>query len=237
MNTDRIGRELDRIEKDQQFQSAVCVVGEGILPCEEMHPAQRLYRRYCAALVVFTESPDVMRMILAEPILRISFFRVFGYRGEVRFSMMPSVQLRDLPLLDIGRDAHLGYGVMLGTAEMLPNRKAMALRPIAIGARTFFNQHSVVEGGTRIGAECSIGIRGLVQGDCTVGDRVEIGDFARIGRGAILGDGARIGHGAIVGEGSIVDAGIAVDEGAEVPAHHRLTAGGLFPRPHRRLAA
>lgn len=232
-----IERELDRLEKDRGFRAAVESVRHGTIQQDERRPEYRKYRRYARELEHFTENPEAMRAIIGDVMLKIWFFRVFGYRGELRFSVMPSVWLRDLPLLDIGMDAHLGYGMMLGTGQIDPQDGSVALKPISIGERTFFNQHSIVEGGTRIDDDCCVGIRALVGADCSIGRSVEIGDFVRIGDGAIIGSAVRIGHGACVGQSAIVDPGLVVPEGAEVPAHHRLTAGGLFPRPHRRLAA
>ena len=234
---DGIEHALDRLEKDRSFRRLVAALSEGTIPQDEADPAFREYQRYVHELEAFTEAPEVMREVLAEPLLKIWFFRVFGYVGELRFSVMPSVWLRDLPLLDIGRDAHLGYGMMLGTSQIDPAAGTIELRQIAIGARTFFNQHSIVEGGTRIGDDCCVGIRAMIGGRCRIDPGCEIGDFVRIGADAMVGGGARIGHGALIGRAAIVDPGLVVEEGGEVPAHHRLTAGGLFPRPHRRLAA
>ncbi|MEM9144944.1 MAG: hypothetical protein AAGC57_02020 [Pseudomonadota bacterium] len=185
----------------------------------------------------FTDHAQVLQAVLDDVAMKIWFFRVFGYRGDLQFRIMPAVWIRELTLLDIGRDAHIGYGVMLGTSRILNDGDSVLLRRIAIGERCFFNQHGVVEGGASIGSDCSIGIRSTIGADSKIGDGVEIGDVVRIGEEASIGDGCRIGCGASVGAGSIVDPGVVLEDGRAVPAHHRLTFGGLFPMPHRRIAA
>ncbi|MEO0624409.1 MAG: hypothetical protein AAFU49_21340 [Pseudomonadota bacterium] len=228
---------LGHLEHDRAFQEAAQLIVEGVVTRRQNDDVSQAYRVYTREIEQFTEQPAIMRLVLSDPSLKIWFFRVFGYRGELQFSMMQAVWLRDLPLLTIGRDAHLGYGMMLGTSQILPDGESVLLRRISIGARTFFNQHTVVEGGTRVGEDCSVGVRVSIGGEVQVGDNVEVGDFARIGDQVILGAGSRVGCGAMIGRAAIVDPGMAVEDGADVPAFHRLTSGGLFPRPHRRIAA
>lgn len=228
---------LGHLEHDEIFQQAVALVCEGVVSRRQADASCRAYRMYTTEIERFTESPPMMRRVLGDPLLKIWFFRVFGYRGELQFGMGQAIWFRDLPLLDIGRDAHLGYGMMLGTSQILPDGESVLLRAIRIGARTFFNQHTVVEGGARIGADVSVGTRATIGADARIGAHAEIADQAVIGEETILGEGCRIGKGAVVGRAAIVDAGVEVAPGDEVPAHHRLTAGGLFPRPHRWAAA
>lgn len=223
---------LENLEGDSEFRSAVDAVAPGFLRHDRDCPVFRRYRLYSAALETFVEEPPVMREILSDPLRRIGFFRLFGYRGEIDFTMMPSVWVRDLPLLDIGRDAHLGYGMALGTGRICAT--GVQLKTIRLGERSVFAQHSVVEGGTRIGKETRVGIRGIVGPDCMIGDSVELSDFARLSEGVSVRDGARIGEGAVVGAGAVIDEGVRIEDRAEVPAWHRVTEAGVFPLPQSR---
>lgn len=221
--------DLARLEQDESFIEARSAIQPAFVPCDKADPAFMAYRRYSAELERYVERPNVMKAILREPLLKIAFFRAFGYRGELDFTVMPEVWMRDLPLLVIGRDVHLGYGMVLGTGQMSLDGRGLRLRPIAIGSRSFCNQHAVVEGGTLIGDDCLIGIRAIIGATCRLEDRVHVGDFTRIGADVVVGEGAVIGHNARIGDGAVIDAGCTVPEGGRVPANHRLTPAGLFP--------
>ncbi|GMG81438.1 hypothetical protein LNKW23_06510 [Paralimibaculum aggregatum] len=195
------------------------------------------YRQYIAEIERYTENEDAMRAIAREPMLKIAFFRTFGYRGEVEFTLMPEVWLRDLPLLVIGRDAHLGYGMILGTGQVSQDGSGVRLRPIAIGARSFCNQHAVIEGGTVIGDDCLVGIGSSIGEACRISDRAQIGDCARLGHEVAIGERTVIGHNARIGNGSVIDPDLRVGDGARIPPQHRLTSAGLFPLLAGRLAA
>lgn len=234
---DEVEDVLGRLEHDRNFRKVLSEVREGIVSRVSDDTASRAYRCYVREIERFTESPPTMRLLLSDPALKIWFFRVFGYLGEMQFTLRQAVWFRELPLLDIGRDAHLGYGMMLGTSQMLPDGESAVLRRISIGERTFFNQHAVVEGGVSVGADCSIGIRTTIGSDAQISNEVEIGDYGRIGDEAVISDRCQIGAGASIGRATIVDAGVKVEEGAQIPAYHRLTRGGLFVRALRRIAA
>ena len=232
-----IDRVLGFLELDADFQAAVARIRPGPLSAEDGCEAYRCYRLYNAALGAFTEDGDLMRQIFGDEMLRIAFFRAFGYRGDLDFAMMPSVALHDLPLLEIGAGAHIGYGVTLGGEEEPYAGVPVSLETIRIGAGCFLNQHAVVEPGARMAEGVCIGIRAMIGRGAELGERVDIGDFSTVGNGAMIGEGAQIGHNAHVGDGAIVDPGLTVADGDAVPPHHRLTAGGLFPRPQSHLAA
>ena len=77
--------------------------------------------------------------------------------------------------------------------------------PIAIGARTNIQDHSVVHvtqggRGVRIGDDVTVGHRAIIH-ECT------IEDLALIGMGCVLLDGALIGRGAVVAAGAVVREG------------------------------
>ncbi len=228
---------LSRLERDASFIAARESIRLGFVPRDDRDPGFRAYRRYMAELEPVVESDSFMDEIGADASVRIWFFRVFGYRGDCEFTLMPEVWMRDLPLLVIGRGAHLGYGMVLGTGQVTLDGAGVGLAPIAIGERSFCNQHAVVEGGAVIGADAAIGIRALVGPSAHVSDRAQIGDFARIGREAVVGAGARIGHGARIGQGAVIDPGVEVGDGARIPAHHRMTAAGLYPLLQASIAA
>ncbi len=229
--------ELKCLEHDAEFIAARAAIKPGFVPRQPGHPTYIAYRNYNRALEVFAECEDAVRIVAADPLLRIAFFRTFGYRGEVNFTMMPQVWLRELPLLVIGRGAHLGRGAVLGTGQITPDGSGVSLLPIAIGERTVLGDFAIVEGGAILGSDVTLGTRSLVGGACHISDGAILGDGVRVGPEVVLGAGAVVGSGASIGAGAVIDPGVVVGEGVRIPARHRLTDAGLFPLLQARIAA
>ncbi len=232
-----VGSWLDRLEKDQDFRTTTEAIRPRWMLDTEPDPLRTAHQRYLDELDRFLCCPDTMRSILAEPVLKIWFFRTFGYRGDLRFHMEPSVLIRELPLLDIGRGARIGYGAVLRTGIVTPGTAAIRLAPIDIGELAEIGAHCLIDGGSEIGRDAVVEERVEIGTDCRLAEGARIGVSTRIGDFAIIGTESRIGARSVIGRGAVIDAGVTVEECGEVPDHHRLTAGGLFPMPHRRLAA
>lgn len=232
-----VGPWLDRLEKDRDFRAATEAIRPRWIVDNAGDPAFGAHRRYLDELDRFLGCGATMRAILGEPMLKIWFFRTFGYRGDLRFEMAPSVLMREIPLLDIGRGARIAPGAVLGTSIVASGTAAIRLAPIDIGEATEIGERALLEGGSEIGRDARIGQRVAIGADCRVGDGARIHDFTRVGDFSIVGAGAEIGARSVIGRGAVVDPGVVVPEDGEVPDHHRLTAAGVFPMPHRRLAA
>jgi carbonic anhydrase/acetyltransferase-like protein (isoleucine patch superfamily) len=94
----------------------------------------------------------------------------------------------------LGREAGIWFGAVLrGDNE-----------PIAIGARTNVQEHTVMHTDMgfplTVGEGCTIGHRAMLHG-CTIGEN------SLVGMGAIVLNGARIGANSLVGAGALVTEG------------------------------
>jgi hypothetical protein len=49
----------------------------------------------------------VYHFCLCVPWLKALVFRLFGYRGDLNFTVYPDTWIRDLPLLDFGKGAYI----------------------------------------------------------------------------------------------------------------------------------
>ena len=70
-----------------------------------LYRGRRLYGLCWTAVYYFT---PVYWLFLTVPLLRRALFRLFGYRGQMDFTVYPDTWIRDLPLLEFGRGAYVG---------------------------------------------------------------------------------------------------------------------------------
>jgi acetyltransferase-like isoleucine patch superfamily enzyme len=143
-------------------------------------------------------------LVLALPWLKWLTFRLFGYRGQMQFTVYPDTWIRDLPLLDFGPGAYvanratLGTNVALARGTLLVDR--ISIGPGAlVGHLTMLSTGTVIEEGAEVGVGCAVGSKVRVGrhahlGACSaVGHRVEFGERAYVGTMSSIGLGARVG--------------------------------------------
>jgi sugar O-acyltransferase (sialic acid O-acetyltransferase NeuD family) len=109
--------------------------------------------------------------------------------------------------------------------------------PVLVSATAYISPHATIEAGTivmhgaivnagaRIGKNCIINSRALVEHDTTVEDH------CHISTGTILNGNVRIGTGSFVGSGSVIKEGVSVGKictiGMGLSVRHNLTDGTL----------
>ena len=103
---------------------------------------------YTQALRRFVYNPAVLNEVLWDPTLKEQFCRVFGYRGNLDFTIYPSAWIRDLALADyhIGKNVYLADGIVLGTNQVSPDQSKLHVGPISIGDAA--DLRSGLQGGT-----------------------------------------------------------------------------------------
>jgi len=89
---------------------------------------------------------------------------------------------------------------------------AMVASGVDVGDGTVVLAGSYVGVGTRVGRDCIVNHRVLIEHDC------EIGDHAHVSPGAVLGGAVRIGRRAHIGIGAIVRQGITIGDDVTVGA-------------------
>lgn len=90
-------------------------VVEGRFPLDTGDPRYFHRRLYGLCWTSVYYSGPVYYMVLSLPLLRKLVFRLFGYRGNMNFTVYPDTWIRDLPLLDIGEGAYLSNKATIGT--------------------------------------------------------------------------------------------------------------------------
>lgn len=225
--TQDLEQELVDLGHDMGFIGAVAAIRRGKFVRDPDDPAYAPRLVYTRHLRRFVYDPAAMNLILSSPALKERFFRTFGYRGALDFTIYPNAWLRDLPLLDIGSGAYLADGIVLGTNQVATDQRTLRVEPIRIGARTIFDQQCMVGLGTTIGADCVIGVGTHIGLRTRLGDGVSIAGACKIAHFASIGDGAVLGYDVILAPGAVVDPGVAVPDFARIPAKAHVTRDGV----------
>jgi carbonic anhydrase/acetyltransferase-like protein (isoleucine patch superfamily) len=157
----------------------------------------------------------VYHAVLALPWLKRLTFRLFGYRGSLKFTTYPDTWIRDLPLLDVAEDAYLSNKATIGTNICRPDG-SIVVGPVRIGRRAMVGHLAmlgpgcVIEDGVEIGVGAAIGL------DVRVGAGSRIGPTAAIDHGATVGARCSVGAGAYVGKKAVIEDGVTVPPGFSV---------------------
>ena len=169
---------------------------------------------------------QMLNAIFLNAELKARFFRLFGYQGNLEFTIYPDCWIRDLTLLDIGRNVYLGDGICLGTNRISPDQSKITVGPITIGADSIFDQRCALGPGTRVGRGCQFGFDAVVSTRCKIGDEVQLSDRVSVSHCVKIGDGVTISTGAIVGQFAQIEAGCTIADFAMIPAFSKVFRDG-----------
>jgi hypothetical protein len=106
------------------FQSGIIA---GKFPRDLRHPVYRKRRFYGLCWTSVYYFKPLYFLCLTIPWLKWATFRLFGYRGQMDFTIYPDTWIRDLPLLELGRGAYIANRATLGTNIPLSNGKVRLL--------------------------------------------------------------------------------------------------------------
>lgn len=168
-----------------------------------------------------------MDEIYSDESLKTFFFRTFGYKGNLNFTIYPDAWIRDLPLWDIGEHCYLGDGILMGTNIVSPDQRILTVGPIKIGDATIFNQRCALGPNVKIGKNCVIGYNCMVGIRAKVGDNTKIGEYTVVGHGAKVGANVAIGQYCHIGNMSQIEDGVTIEDGEKIPAFSKITKEGF----------
>jgi carbonic anhydrase/acetyltransferase-like protein (isoleucine patch superfamily) len=192
----------------------------GKFPRSLSHPVYLDRRLYGLCLTaVYYCTPVYAAVLYVDPFRRY-FFRLFGYRGDLDFTIHPDTWIRDLPLVRFGKGTYVANQATVGTNIVTDQGRSIWVDRIEVGAGSVIGSHTLVAPGTVIGSGVEIGINSIC------------GLKARIRDGATLGPQCAVGHGAVIGENASlgrraeVDSRMRVEAGTSVPPFARITRVG-----------
>ena len=230
INRSIVEEEIKRIQNDTDFQKVVSNIKAGKFVRDANDPDYNDRLVYTKVLRTFLYNPAVLNVVFGEKELKEKFFRAFGYKGKVNFTIYPKCWLRDLPLLDIGDNVYLGDNILLGTNQVTPDQKSLVVGKIKIGDNCIFNQGCTVGGKTTMGNDCIIGFETAIGFGNRIGDNANIGERVTIGHCNKIGSDVTIGYMCKIGRFCIIEDGVQIEEMAEIPSYSLVTKEGIFPR-------
>ena len=227
---------LEELSRDE-FQDVVANIKPGAFLHQTENQDYRDRLTYTKAFRKFAYNPAVLNEIFSDSELKEKFFRTFGYKGALDFTIYPNCWLRDLPMLDIGSGSYLADGILLGTNQVSTDQKVLKVGKITIGERCVFDQQCKVGYNSRIGNDCIIGIQTAIGLKCKMGNNVKVGEATTIRHSVTIGDDVTIGAETQIGNFVIIDEGVEVPEFSRIPSFSHVTSEGVFDRKALRRAA
>ena len=185
---------------------------------------------YTRELRRFVYNPAVLDLVFSDPALKESFFRTFGYTGQMNFTIYPSCWLRDIPLLDFGEGVYMGDGIVLGTNQVSVDQKIIRVGRIKIGDQSIFDQRCVIGYGSSIGSDCIMGFQVIFGLKCSIGNNTKIGGLSRIEHNVSIGNNVVIGPASKIGSFVIIDDNISLPEFSAISSFSHITKEGVFSR-------
>jgi carbonic anhydrase/acetyltransferase-like protein (isoleucine patch superfamily) len=189
----------------------------GRFPREAFHKIYGWRRVYGICWTQVFYFKPLYAISLAVPRFKSYMLRLFGYKGpSTSFVVYPDTWLRDLPVLEIGKDAYLANRSTIGTNICL-NDNTILVDAIRVRDKGLVGHLVVlapgcsIEAGAEIGVVTSIGLR------CWIGPRVSVKPNCGINHGCNLEEGCEIGTRAYVGLKVRVGKGVKVPAGANIP--------------------
>lgn len=173
---------------------------------------RRLYGLCWTAVYYFT---PLYWAFLTIPVLRRLLFRLFGYRGQMAFTVYPDTWIRDLPLLELGEGAYAANKATLGTNVCL-NDGTILVDRIVLGKGAMVGHMSMLAPGVRmdegaeVGVGCAIGMRVHLEAGVSVGGCCDVSHLTRMEAGASTGTSVNVGAGCRIGPRVHLPAGVFV---------------------------
>lgn len=207
---------LNQISEDAKLQEAILHIKPGKFKRSPDDPNYVHRSYYTRMLKSFLTDYKLMNAILTDKKLQTRLFRVFGYEGEVDFTLYPQCWIRDLPLLQIGKMSYLGDGIVLGTNKVSIDQKTVKVGRITIGDHTIIDQDCMLGHSTHIGHHTAIGVRSCI------GVKTRIGNNCRIAEIVNIGHCCNIGNNVSIGQVSAIGNFTTIADGTKIPAFSRI---------------
>lgn len=181
----------------------------GKFPRDVSHPIYFHRRLYGICWTALSYCKPIYFLVLTIPLLRKGIFRLFGYRGNLEFTIYPDTWIRDLPLLRFGRGAYLSNKATLGSNIVLPNGRILD-GPLVVEEGAVVGHVSMLAPGCHIGKRAEIGVGCGLALNVRVEDRAKIASLCGIDNGAFIGAGSAVGPMTLVGTQARVEGGVLI---------------------------
>lgn len=200
------------------FQSGVVA---GKFPRDLQHPIYMRRRLYGLCWTAVYYFKPLYYMCLSIPWLKWLLFRLFGYRGNMQFTIYPDTWIRDLPLLSFGENTYIANRATLGTNIALIDGSIL-VDHIVLGKNSLVGHLAMLapgvelEEGAEVAVGCAIGI------GCKIGCESKIKGATGIDHQAVIGKKTTVGAMSYVGVGAHLGSGISLPPASVVPSRTKI---------------
>lgn len=207
---------------------------------DPVYRARRLYG-LCWTSVYY--ATPIYHLALSLPWFKRFTFRLFGYRGQMDFTVYPDTWIRDLPLLEFGKGAYVSNKATLGT-NLAQSNGSLLVDHVRVGPGALVGHLAMLSTGTVLGEGAEVGVGSAVGSKVRVGKNAFVGACSAIGHLVELGEGADVGYMSSIGIAARIGPGVRLPQVSIVPNRARVddqdAADGLLSAaqsPVTRLAA
>jgi carbonic anhydrase/acetyltransferase-like protein (isoleucine patch superfamily) len=162
-------------------------------------------------------------LLLTIPSLKRLLFRIFGYRGCMKFTIYPDTWIRDLPILKFEEGAYVSNRATLGTNIVLSNN-FLLVGGITLRAKALVGHLAMIAPGVVLDEKAEVGVGVAVGINSVIGAGAFVGPCCAIGHGTRIDRGAMIGAHSYVGSGSLVSEGVKVPEASMISSRTKVQA-------------
>lgn len=180
--------------------------------CDRLYFHRRVYGLCWTALYY---NKPVYFVCLSVPFLKWMTFRLFGYRGSMKFTVYPDTWIRDLPLLHFEDGVYVSNRATLGTNIVLSNG-FLLVDQITLGAKSLVGHLAMIAPGVEMESGAEVAVGG------GIGIRARLGAKSFVGPCSVIEHGVRLGAHAAVGAHSYIGSG------SVIPDEMRLPAGSII---------
>lgn len=196
----------------------------GKFPRRLDHPGYRHRRLYGLCWTAVYYCTPVYFVFLSIPLLKTVLFRLFGYRGDMGFTLYPDTWIRDLPLLDFGRGAYISNRATIATNVVFRNGVLLVDR-VSIGSGALIGHLALLAPGVSVGAGAEVGVSSALSLGVVLEPGARVGARCSIDNGVTVGESAQIGNSVYLGPKTVVQPSAVVRSGSAIPGRSIVMAG------------
>jgi len=180
---------------------------------DPVYRGRRLYGLCWTAVYYFT---PIYFLFLTVPLLKRMLFRLFGYKGNLDFTVYPDTWIRDLPLLNFGKGAYISNRATIGT-NIIMNNGRILVDNITVEEGAQIGHLTMLAPGVHVGKHAEIGVGCGIALKVKVQEGVTIGPMCSIDNGVVIRKNAVVKEATYIGTRSVIGEGIRIPPGANIP--------------------
>ena len=171
---------------------------------DPVYAHRRLYGICWTAVYYFK---PIYWLFLSVPELKFFLFRLFGYKDYMDFTIYPDTWIRDLPLLDFGKNSYMSNSATIGI-NIVSDDGFIKVDRIKIGKNSLIGHPALIALDSKLGDNCEVGVSTRIGIKVTINNGTVLGPASIINHGATIQENSKIGTACNIGTLSRVDKNI-----------------------------